>query len=99
MPWPERPGDRVDMVILAVADASHGDEYDVFEDPAGMTDDWLVREPFRSQGVRLVCVCWVWRCSGQGVCKSALGFIREYGFEACCEQHDQGRDVQIVGGV
>jgi hypothetical protein len=45
--WPAVPGESPTFCIAAVSDASHGNEFEYL-------DDWGVREPFRSQGGKLI---------------------------------------------
>ncbi len=45
--WPSRVGEKMELCIAAVSDASHGNE---FEHP----DDWELRESFRSQGAKVI---------------------------------------------
>ena len=60
--WPARADDP-HPVIVAVSDASHGNEYDWVPGPPDNDspdlydeDEWQVREPFRSQGGKLICL-------------------------------------------
>ena len=45
--WPSRAGETMELCIAAVSDASHGNEFDHF-------DDWELRESFRSQGATVI---------------------------------------------
>ena len=45
--WPSRAHPEVRLCIAAVSDASHGSEDEYL-------DDWDEREPFRSQGAKLI---------------------------------------------
>ncbi len=45
--WPSRTGEKVEMCIATVSDASHGNEFEHL-------DDWEIRESFRSQGAKVI---------------------------------------------
>ncbi len=47
--WPSRAGEKLEMCIAAVSDASHGNEFEYL-------DDWELRESFRSQGAKVILI-------------------------------------------
>eukprot|EP00972_Heterocapsa_arctica_P099295 14652398-Heterocapsa_arctica.AAC.1 len=45
--WPSKPGETPQIIVMAVSDASHGNEEEYL-------DDWDEHEAFRSQGAEIV---------------------------------------------